>query len=92
MSRITPDLLRRLRNCPDLATVLHRLGVPCRLRAQRLTFACPACGSRHATRIPGKNVAHCFHCRRSFNPIDLAMAFRGCSFLEAVEILKPLIG
>ncbi len=92
MNRLPPDLLHRLRNHADLVLVLARLGVPIKQHGERFSFSCPVCITRDATSIPGKNLAYCFQCRRSFNPIDLVIAFRGLSFMDAVELLKPFLG
>lgn len=91
MSGIPPDLLHRLRNDLDLTKVIKRLGIPSKRLGQRLAFCCPECGSDHAAVSPGYSLARCFHCQRNFNPIDLVMAAHDCTFLEAVDFLKPLL-
>jgi DNA primase len=89
--RIPPELLYRLRNDVDIASVLERLGIPTGRRGGRLTFRCPDCAHSSAALIPYQNLGRCFHCQRNFNPIDLVMAERGFSFLEAVDYLERLL-
>jgi predicted RNA-binding Zn-ribbon protein involved in translation (DUF1610 family) len=91
MNRVSPDLLRQLRNEVDLSMVIEQLGIPSKQRGQQLVFRCPDCGSSHAVTSTCRNLAHCFQCRRSFNPIDLVMAERGYTFLEAVDYLEGLL-
>ena len=91
MNPIPPDLLHRLRNDLDLTKVIERLGIPAKRLGQRLAFCCPECGSDHAAVSPGYSLAHCFHCQRNFNPIDLVMAAYDYTFLEAVDFLEPLL-
>jgi len=91
MNRIPPDLLRQLRNDVVITRVIEHLGIPSNLRGQRLTFRCPDCSTFHAKTNPYRNLARCFLCQRNFNSIDLVMAERGYSFLEAVEYLEDLL-
>jgi transposase-like protein len=91
MNRIPSDVLRQLREDVDLAQVIERLGIPSKRRGQQLAFRCPGCGSFWAVTSPFQNLARCFHCRRNFNPIDLVMAERDDTFLEAVRYLEGLL-
>ncbi len=91
MNRIPPDVLRQLRNAVDISHLIEELGIAAKRRGQRLTFRCPDCGTSHAVTSPRGNLAHCFNCDRSFNTIDLVMAERSCTFLEAVEYLEGLL-
>lgn len=90
MNRIPPEHLRALRNDLDVEDVIRELDVPTKLRGTRLQFRCPDCGEYHTATSRRRNLARCFACRRSFNPIDLVMAERDCSFLEAVDYLEAL--
>ncbi len=91
MNRIPPDVLRQLRNDVDLAHLIADLGIPSKRRGQQLVFRCPDCCTSYAATSPYQNLAHCFRCQRSFNPIDLVMAERGLTFLEAVNYLEGKI-
>jgi ribosomal protein S27E len=84
MNRISPELLRQLRNEVDLGMVIEHLGIPAEQRGQQLKFRCPDCGSSDAVTSTHRNLAMCFQCQRNFNPIDLVMAERGYTFLEAI--------
>lgn len=92
MNQIPPDHLYSLRNDVDVADVIDTLGVPTARRGSRVTFHCPDCGDPHAAMNLNRNLAYCFRCERSFNTIDLVMAQRNCTFLEAVEFLETLLG
>jgi DNA primase len=91
MKRIPPDFLRQIRNDVDLAHLIEDLGIPSKRRGQQLVFRCPDCGTSCAATSPYQNLARCFGCQRTFNPIDLVMAERGFSFLEAVDYLEGLL-
>lgn len=87
MSLIPADLLRGLRNDVPVLAVISDLEIPTKRRGTRLTFRCPGCGGFHTATNPRTNLARCFSCQRNLNPIDLVMAERGTSFLEAVDHL-----
>jgi transposase InsO family protein len=80
--------LRRLRNEVDIASVISQLGLETKKRGARVSFRCPGCGAFHTATNPRTNLARCFRCARNFNPIDLVMAERGSTFLDAVNYLK----
>jgi hypothetical protein len=87
---ITRPLLRALRNDLPMAEALRRLGPRgpyAKSHDGRLRFVCPHCGELHAVVNPRNNLAHCFHCAKNTNNIDLLMAV-GYDFLEAVELLE----
>lgn len=88
MSLIAAERLRALRNDVPVLAVLSQLGIARKMRGRRLSFRCPACGRFHTATKPSTNLAHCFACERNFNPIDLVMAERGWSFLQAVRYLE----
>ena len=90
MKRLCPDRLRALRNAVDVGLLAERLGLVVPNHGRRRRFLCPLCRRCHTTLASRGNVAQCFCCGRSFNPIDLVMAARGCSFLEAVRYLESL--
>lgn len=90
MRRIPSERLRALRNDVPLLAVICKLEIPSRLRGGRVTFRCPSCQGFHTALSRRGNLGRCFPCRRSFNPIDLVMAERGSTFLEAVRYLDRL--
>ena len=89
---IPAERLRALRNDVPVFTVIFQLGIPTKMRQARLTFRCPACGLFSTATTTKTNLAHCFSCRRSFNTIDIVMAERSATFLEAVEYVECLFG
>lgn len=85
-----PDLLRQIRNdLPMGVTIaaLGRDGPPSKLRDGRFIFLCPHCGEMQAAVNPRNNLAHCFHCHKNLNNIDLLMTL-GYDFVCAVAILE----
>lgn len=89
MSRLSPALLRSLRNDISTADVIRRhLALPNSFRDSYLRFLCPLCSGFNTAVNPATNLARCFACKRNFNPIDLVMATRRCSFLDAVNFLQ----
>ena len=81
-----------LRNDIDIADVVRTLEIPMDHRGSRVTFRCPECAQFHTAMNLDRNLAYCFPCRQSFNTIDLVMAERGYTFLQAVELLECLLG
>ena len=90
MDRISEERLTAIRNDIDVRLVISNLRIPTSLRGRRVTFRCPRCGRFHTAVNPRANLARCFRCARSFNPIDLVMAERGLRFLETVRYLEDL--
>lgn len=88
MSLIPAERLRSLRNDVPVLAVISQLGIAKKLRGRRLSFRCPECGCFHTATEPRTNLARCFSCERNFNPIDLVMAERGWSFLQALKYME----
>jgi len=88
---IPADRLRTLRNDIPILDVVFRLHMPIKKRGARVQFRCPACGRFHTATNSSTNLARCFHCARNFNPIDLAMAQRRSTFLDAIGYLEGLL-
>ncbi len=87
---ITRALLRSLRNNLPIPFTLQQLGArgPSSKYAEgHFRFVCHHCGEFLATVNPRNNLAHCFHCGKNINNIDLLLA-SGYGFLEAVETLQ----
>lgn len=89
---ISADRLRGLRNHVPILTVIFRLGIPIQMRQARVTFRCPVCGQFCTVTNGVTSLARCFLCQRNFNPIDLVMAERSATFLEAVDFVEELLG
>ena len=92
MKQIPAEHLYLLRTEVDVTYVIRKLKIPVACRGNRLTFRCPDCARFHTAMNLERNLAYCFPCRRCFNTIDLVMAERSCTFLEAVELLECLLG
>lgn len=90
MNPIPSKCLRILRNDVPVLAVIFALRIPTKKRGTRLTFRCPDCGGFQTATNPRTNLARCFSCERNFNPIELVMAERGSSFLEAVRQVDAL--
>lgn len=89
---IGKDHLRRLRNELDIRTVIADvLLLECRHADGRFRFLCPLCSEFHTAVNPKTNLARCFRCLRNFNPIDLVIVVRHYDFLQAVDLLAPLL-
>ena len=90
--RYSREKLRRLRNDIPIADLIADiLSLPHKVSEGYIRFLCPQCSEFNSAVNPNTNLARCFLCRRNYNPIDLVMAVKDCSFLEAVEFLIPLL-
>lgn len=89
--RISPARLHAIRNLVDVAILAERLGLSAAARGRRQRFRCPRCRGTHTTLASRSNLARCFRCRTSFNPIDIVLAARACTFREAVAYLEPML-
>ena len=88
--RYSKDLLRRIRNEVEIQDVVRALALPWKFSEGYFRFLCPRCSDFNTATNPSTNLGRCFRCRRNFNPIDLVMAVRASSFLQAVEFLSNL--
>lgn len=90
--RFPGDLLQSLRNELSIDDLIRtHLDLPWRVREGYLRFLCPLCQEFHTATNARTNLARCFRCQVNFNPIDMVMAVEGCSFVDAVKILLPLL-
>jgi len=71
--------------------VIENLGLSKQSVAEAFRFQCPLCHSSDTNLNPATNLARCFECRKNFNPIDMVMAARGVTFIDAVALLEPLL-
>lgn len=90
-ARIPKEVLWRLRNEVDIHPLIQHFGIPWKKRAGQVRFLCPICRGFHTAIHPRTNLARCFDCAKNFNPIDLTMLEKECSFLEAVRCLKDVL-
>ena len=90
--RYSPNLLFRLRNDIPVETVISGfLHIPSKISEGYFRFLCPICFEFNSAINPNANLARCFRCNKNFNPIDLVIAVRDCSFVHAVHFLQPLL-
>ena len=90
---ITKDLLRRIRNDLPMPVTIAALGAdgpPAKRSDGYYRFLCPYCAEMQATVNPRNNLAHCFHCDKNLNNIDLLLSI-GYEFRTAVAVLKQLL-
>jgi hypothetical protein len=87
--RYSKELLRRIRNEIDIRDVVNVLALPWKISEDYFRFLCPLCSDFNTATNPRTNLGRCFRCRRNFNPIDLVMAVRASTFLDAVGFLAP---
>ncbi len=90
MRRIAADHLRVLRNAVPISKLVVELSIPTQKHGVRMTFRCPLCGVFATATNPRTNLARCFRCRRNFNTIELVIAERRVSFLDAVSTIERL--
>jgi DNA primase len=76
---------------PIEKVIITMLNLEVRCTSKWLRFRCPMCHNFHTATNRNTNLARCFDCKQSFNPIDLVMAVAEYSFVEAVEYLKERI-
>jgi DNA primase len=91
-NRYSSDFLRKLRNeIPIDRVIINFLKLEARKVNDILRFRCPLCDNFHTATKDQTNLARCFDCKVSFNPIDLVITVEKCSFVDAVEQLKKTI-
>jgi len=91
MKSLTPTELRVLRNEIPIDRVIARLAIPAKPDLDGyLRFRCPLCAEFHTATHPRTNLARCFRCQVNFNTIDLVIAERNVSFLQATRFLLAI--
>ena len=85
------QLLYRIRNEIPMASLLPELNWPHKTRDGRLCLICPRCGEFLTVVNPRTNLARCFRCEVNFNTIDLTMSIKKCEFVDAIDLLEPLL-
>lgn len=91
-SQLSKAFLFRLRNhIPVADLIIYCLPLPSKKSKGYFRFLCPICKDFRTACNTKTNLARCFSCQRNFNPIDLVVLTRHCSFLEAVDYLTRLL-
>ena len=86
------EKLRRLRNDIYITDLIaDTLDLPHKISEGYFRFLCPLCSEFNSAVNASTNLARCFLCQCNYNPIDLVMAVKNCSFRDAVEFLLPLL-
>ena len=89
--RHSKEKLRMLRNNIPIAKLISDfLRLPCKVSDGYFRFLCPLCSEFNTATNPKTNLARCFRCQKNFNPIDMVMAVKCCSFREAVVLIDGL--
>jgi len=84
--------LRKLRNdIPIDRVIADILNQPNKVSEGYFRFPCPVCSEFTTAINPKTNLARCFSCRKNFNPIDMIMAVKTYSFVQAVDYLMEII-
>jgi predicted RNA-binding Zn-ribbon protein involved in translation (DUF1610 family) len=65
-------------------------GLPSKMSNGYFRFLCPNCGEMRATVNPRNNLAHCFHCNKNYNNIDLLLTL-DYNFFSAIDLLARLL-
>jgi len=87
--KFSDQQLFNLRNhIPIAAVIIKLLQVPANINCGTLRFCCPLCARFNTAINDRTNLARCFDCQKNFNPIDMVMATRKISFVQAVRLLK----
>ena len=87
--RFSDQQLFALRNHIPIRTVIEKiLCVPSKTAQGTFRFRCPLCSRFNTAINPSTNLARCFHCETNFNPIDMIIAVKNTSFVQAVTLLK----
>jgi len=95
-SRLTPDFLRDLKQRVDIRDIFNDiLGILCRPSGpKRETYICPAHSDVHPSGILylDDQHYHCFQCQAHGDVFDCLMAFKGMTFLQAVDTVAEYLG
>ncbi len=81
---------RHVAGWPVRIAALGRDGPPSKMSEGCIRFLCPNCGEMQASVNPRNNLAHCFHCAKNLNNIDLLITL-GYDFKTAAAVLEQLL-
>lgn len=94
--QIPPDFLDKLRSSVDLTKVAEALGVEVKRAGRSVKACCPLHGEKTPSFVISERRNgwgwHCFGCGEKGDAIDLAMAIKGFTFIEAVEYVASVGG
>ena len=91
--RFSGEELHALRNVLPIRLVIEgTLGIPSKEVEGVFRFVCPCCHESQTAVNPRTNLSRCFLCKKNFNTIEIVMADRQTSFVEAVKALLPSLG
>ena len=89
--RFSEEDLYELRNkLPVKQVIRDILNIPSKTVEGIFRFLCPKCNEFQTAVKEETNLGRCFRCEKNFNPIDIVIACKGCSFVESVKFLKQL--
>jgi hypothetical protein len=89
MRRFTGNELYLIRNLIPIRQVIEEiLAIPSKNIEGVFRFVCPCCYESNTAVNPKTNLSRCFRCERNFNTIDIVIADRKLSFLDAVAYLR----
>ena len=90
--RFSSEELYDVRNLIPVRDVIENiLGIPSKEVEGIFRFVCPCCHESQTAVNLKTNLSRCFLCEKNFNTIDIFMADRRASFVEAVKALLPLL-
>lgn len=89
MRRFSSEELHRIRNYIPIRVVIEEiLEIPGKDVEGVFRFVCPSCHESKTAVNPRTNLSRCFLCNKNFNTIDIFMADRQVSFVEAIKKLR----
>lgn len=89
--RYSKTALRKLRNdIPIDRLIVDILKQPNKISEGYFRFLCPVCSEFTTAVNPKTNLARCFSCEKNFNPIDMVIAVKAYSFIQAVDYLMGI--
>lgn len=91
VQRYSKAILRKLRNdIPIDRLIADILKQPNKVSEGYFRFLCPVCSEFTTAVNPKTNLARCFACKKNFNPIDMVIAVKTYSFMQAVDYLMEI--
>lgn len=84
--------LYELRNSiPMGGLIAKELAIPSKISEGFFRFLCPLCNEFQTAVNPKTNLGRCFRCEKSFNTIDMVMAWHKTRFVDSVKYLQTLL-
>ena len=94
-TKVTVDFIRDLKARVDIRDVFNTLGILVRPNgAKREYYACPAHPDKHPSGViyVEDQQYHCFQCGAHGDVFDALMAFKGLTFMQAVDEVAAYLG